>query len=171
MTDTISLCKSMRQHYKGSRVFPENLCCSEPWVSAVLMELTWTKLLSSLGLSPPSQPAWTFWSGPSSNQLRKLSALWREKCFQGSDRGGCWSVPRAEGTEKLTKMGQRWELCLKWAESWYYWKGWTWHLFLIIGCESVIGEKLSSLLRHGQSVSQLMKIPATWVVKLTWDCQ
>lgn len=30
VTDTIPLCKSMRQHYKGRRVFPENLCCSKP---------------------------------------------------------------------------------------------------------------------------------------------
>lgn len=78
VTDTVSLCKSMRQHYKGRRVFPESLCCSEPWVSAVLMELTRAKLLSPWGSHhPPSlSHRGIFWSGSSSNQPWKLCLVW-----------------------------------------------------------------------------------------------
>lgn len=85
---------------------------------------------------PPSlSHTGTFWSGPSCSHLRKLSALCG-KCFQGSDKEGCWPVPGAEERE-VEKDGINIRLYLKWC----YWKGWTWHPCLIIGCESVIGEK------------------------------
>lgn len=105
VTDTVSLCKSMRQCCKGRRVFPENLCCSELWVNAVLMELTRAKLLSSLGLSPPSQPV-SQWDP--SGVVQAPTSLGNSLPCVGISaskaviKRAAGLSPGAEGTEKMT---------------------------------------------------------------------
>lgn len=163
-TDTV------RQCYKGRKVSPGNfVSCSElpnwcPWLTTV--ELIHAKCLNSpvaltihrgCFLVGPSGVVWA----PTSSKLWKcvlpqIQSPLSSPSFSLGNSLLCLRISASkavkmraaglssgvEGTERLTSMGQRWRLCLKWAESWYYWKGWTWHPCLIIDCESLMEEKI-----------------------------
>jgi len=133
---TVSLCKSMRQQYKGRKVSPVNFVLFR---AAKLTSLPDSCLhgtnpchmpeLRCGSHHPPRLfPSGTFWGSSGSSQqwaaemcplpnaittfqpqlsLRELSVLFGDQCFHGSKNQSCWSVPRNTADREVGVNGTK----------------------------------------------------------------